>query len=301
MILLTGASGFIGKHLHNALIKKYGADNILALTSEPIPGANYVLHNNYQFEPEYFAENNYAEAIEVIIHAGAYTPKNASQANDYLKCNQNIYNTEKLLSADLPKLQKIIYLSTLDIYGKTDVVSESSPLEPVSLYGYSKLYGEKMIAAWGNEKHKKFQVLRIGHVYGPGEENYQKIIPVTMKNLINNQPIQIWGNGKEIRSFIYIKDVVEAIVNAINLDEEIGPVNLVSNNSISILELVTELIRISGNKVAVEHIAGGGTGRDLVFDNSKLRKYLLQSETSLEKGLTEEWHYMNRSDGEYIF
>jgi nucleoside-diphosphate-sugar epimerase len=297
MILLTGASGFIGTHLHHALISQYGADNVLALTSNPIDGANYLLHNNYQFEPGYFVENNYAGAIDIIIHAGAYTPKNASQANDFLKCNQNIYSTEKLLSADLPNLQKVIYLSTLDIYGKADVISESSPVEPVSLYGYSKLYGEKMIAAWANEKHKKFQVLRVGHVYGPGEENYQKIIPVTMKNLISKKNVQIWGSGKEIRSFIYIKDVVEAILNAINLSEDIGPVNLVSGNSISISELVNQLISISGSTVSVEHITSNTSGRDLLFDNSKLKEHLLHSETALSKGLTEEWHYMNRSDG----
>ncbi|MBS1520093.1 MAG: NAD-dependent epimerase/dehydratase family protein [Bacteroidetes bacterium] len=297
MILLTGASGFIGKHLHQALISQYGADNVLALTSGHIDGSNYLLHNNYQFEPGYFVENNYADAIDIIIHAGAYTPKNASQADDYLKCNENIYSTEKLLSADLPNLQKIIYLSTLDIYGKADVISESSAVEPVSLYGYSKLYGEKMIAAWANEKHKKFQILRVGHVYGPGEENYQKIIPVTIKNLINKQPIQIWGSGKEIRSFIYIKDVVEAILNAINLNEDIGPVNLVSGNSITISELVNELIKISGCTASIEHITNNVSGRDLLFDNSKLKTHLLRSETALNKGLTEEWHYMNRSDG----
>jgi len=296
MILLTGASGFIGKHLHNALISQYGADNILALTSNPINGSNYLLHNNYQFEPGYFVENNYADAIKIVIHAGAYTPKNASQANNYLKCNQNIHSTEKLLSADLPNLQKIIYLSTIDVYGKATVISELSLVEPVSFYGYSKLYGEKMIAAWASEKHRKFQILRVGHVYGPGEEDYQKIIPVTIKNLINKQPVQIWGSGNEIRSFIYVKDIVEAVLNAINLNEDVGPVNLASGNPISIAELVNELIRISGREITIEHVSANVAGRDLIFDNSKLKKWLLQSETALDKGLAEEWHYMNRSD-----
>jgi len=296
MILLTGASGFIGKHLHHALIKKNGADAVLALTSVPITGYNYLLHNNYQFEPGYFIKNNY-DAIKIIIHAGSYIPKNASQANDYLRCDQNIYSTEKLLSADLPNLQKVIYLSTVDTYGKADVISESSPIEPVSLYGYSKLYSEKMIAAWANEKRKKFQILRLGHVYGPGEESYQKIIPVTMKNLINDEPVQLWGDGKEIRSFMYVQDVVEAVLKAVNLREDIGPINLVSGNPISIAELVNKVITISGRKAAIENILTNAAGRDLVFDNSKLKKYLLQSETALDKGLAEEWHYMTRSDG----
>lgn len=297
MILFTGASGFIGKHLHRALVGQYGADNILALTSGPVRGANYLLHNNYQFRPDYFVENNYADSIRTIIHAGAYMPKNASDANDYLKCNQNVYSTEKLLSADLPNLQKVIYLSTVDVYGKAEVISESAPVDPVSLYGYSKLYGEKMISAWADEKQKKKQILRVGHVYGPGDESFQKLIPVVIKNLINNRPIQIWGDGKEIRSFIFIRDVIEVILNAINLDQDIGTVNLVSSSPINTTELVTKLFRISSRQVPVEQVPASVAGRDLVFNNSKLKKYLLQFETTLDEGLAETWYYMNRSNG----
>lgn len=293
MILLTGASGFIGKHLHAELVSQYGNDGVIALTSVPILGYNYLSHNNYDFDFDFFIENGYADLITTIIHAGAYTPKQASQANDYSKCNQNIFNTAKLLAAYLPNLQKIIYLSTLDVYGKSDMISESTLLDPVSLYGFSKLYCEKMIDSWANQHNKLYQVLRIGHVYGPGEENYQKIIPATIKKLISRQPIQIWGTGKELRAFIYIKDVVNSIMNALKLNEIVGPINLVSDNPISIVELVNRLIAISGQNINVENIAASVPSRDLIFDNSKLKKYLLPSETDLNDGLIEEWRYMS--------
>ncbi|MVN21011.1 NAD-dependent epimerase/dehydratase family protein [Mucilaginibacter arboris] len=300
MILLTGASGFIGQHLLSALIAMYGIDNVLALTSNPISGCKYLLHNNYQFERSYFSESGYANSINIIIHAGAYTPKNASQSNDWKRCNENIYNTEKLLDTDLPNLKKVIYLSTLDVYGKADLISESSLIEPISLYGFSKLYSEKLIASWANDKNKMCQILRVGHVYGPGEEVYQKIVPVTIKKIIKNEPVQIWGSGKELRAFIYIKDIIKCILNALNLNEDIGPVNLVSSNAISIADLVNKLINISGKVINIETIATTTVGRSLIFDNSKMKQYLLLSETDFDSGLAEEWHYMNQRNGKYI-
>jgi len=122
MILLTGASGFIGKHLLPALITEFGYDNIVALTSAPVKECNYLLHDNYDFSDDHFIKTKFGNSIQTIIHAGAFTPKNGKQANDCEKCNSNIFNTGKLLSATLPNLKKIIYLSTLDVYGPDKII-----------------------------------------------------------------------------------------------------------------------------------------------------------------------------------
>ena len=292
MILLTGASGFIGKHLLTALINEYGQDHIVALTSAPLTEANYMLHHDYNFAADYFIKSGYGKQIHTIIHAGAFTPKNGKQANEVKKCNNNIFTTDRLLNADLPNLEKIVYLSTVDVYGQSELISERSLIQPVSLYGESKLYIEKMITVWANANNKTHQILRVGHVYGPGEEAYQKIIPVTIKKLVQDQPIQIWGTGNEIRSFIYIKDIVNAILKAEKLDTGIGPVNLIGYQKITIAELVNKLIALSGKEASIEIIPAEVPSRDLVFDNSKMKEFLLSNETSLDEGLLEEWAYM---------
>jgi nucleoside-diphosphate-sugar epimerase len=292
MILLTGASGFIGKHLLKALIKEYGQINVLALTSRPISSSAYLLHNNYDFNEDYFIKSGVANDITSIIHAGAFIPKSTNEINNWKLCNQNILNTHKLLNSNLPNLKKVIFLSTIDIYGKDDVISEQSPIEPISLYGYSKLYGERMIAAWANSENKICQILRVGHTYGPGEDAFQKIIPATINKLVRNQPVQIWGSGNELRSFIYISDIVKAVLNSHELTANIGPVNIVASKSISISELVNKLISISGKKVVAETLANSMVSRNLVFDNAKMKKYLLTTETTMDDGLQEEWNYM---------
>jgi nucleoside-diphosphate-sugar epimerase len=294
LILLTGASGFIGKHLLPSLVKKFGKENVLALTSEPTNECRFLLHDHYKFGKDHFVNAGFAGSIHTIIHAGAFTPKEHSQANDMAACSSNIYNTERLLNAELPLLNKFIYLSTLDEYGMDAVISENSPVEPSSLYGYSKLYCEKMIAAWAHKENKILQTLRVGHVYGPGEEAYQKLIPAGFRKIIAGEPLQLWGNGDEQRAFIYIADIVQAIIQSLDLKESTGVINLVSANAISVRKLLDTLIRVSGKSVSIEKVQTHTSGRSLVFDNTKMKTLLLQSETPLEEGLLNEWQYMNQ-------
>ena len=293
MILLTGTSGFIGSVLLDKIIAKFGGTNVLALTSKPTNKCNYLLHNDYVFDSDFFIKSGY-ENIDTIIHAGAFIPKSGDQANNCYKCTSNITNTFALLKVNIPNLKKIIFLSTIDVYSMHDgVLTEETPVIPVSLYGHSKVYCERMIVSWASHNKILPQILRIGHVYGPGEEQYQKAIPVMIKKILNNESIQIFGLGEEIRSFIYIADVINAIIKSIDLDFFDGPINVVSGNQINIKDLAQLLIKISESNTNVEFVETINTKqRDLVFDNSKMKKYLLHQEIDFVFGLKREYNYM---------
>ena len=291
MILLTGASGFIGQHLLQNLIEVYGKNEIVALTSKPISNCKYILHENYSFDENLFIKNN-LESIHTIIHAGAFTPKNNAESDNIAFSNSNILNTEKLLNAKLPNLKHFIFLSTLDVYDHVEIISEKSAVKPISLYGYSKMYCEEMVKNWGSQNNKLTQILRIGHVYGPGEEAYKKLIPLTISKILDNKTIEIWGSGEEKRSFIYIKDAVKAIVNAIKIEEDFGIINITSSTSISVKELVKQIIKLTAPNHKIEYIASNHSSRDLVFDNSKMKKHLLSEFISLEEGLSNEINFM---------
>ena len=293
MILVTGCTGFIGKHLLENLIKKYGCDNVLALSSKRIECCNYLLHDNYCFHENYFIENGYS-SIDTIVHAGAFIPKNGSEANQVEKSNSNILNTYKLINSHLPNLKKVLFFSTVDIYGSSDFITESTFESPVSLYGSSKLYCEKMLNSWAEINKKEIQILRIGHVYGPGEEAYLKIIPETFRKILNNESVTIYGTGEDLRSFIYIDDVIKSALNALELKEDIGVVNVVGNQEISIKDLVLKIIDMTNHDVKVEYAGTTALPRHLKFDNSKLVKYLLKEETQLELGLKNEYEYFKK-------
>lgn len=294
MILVTGASGFIGKALVQKLAEKYGKQNIVLLTSKPNEQYAYLLHNGYSFSPDFFIKSGY-ENIHTLIHAGAFTPKSGSEANNVADSNSNISNTETLLNASLPNLKKVIFLSTIDVYPtSSEVLSESTAINPETLYGLSKYYGERMIEAWAKDNQVDYQVLRIGHVYGPGEESYNKVIPIVIKRLLNNQSLALYGEGNEFRTFIYITDVIHAILSAIELKENIGPVNIVGDKGIMIKNLLDLLLKISNKEVKLEKIAINHIPKSMLFDNTKARLLLPEDLIPIDVGLQKEWDYMKQ-------
>lgn len=294
MILITGASGFIGKHLLKFLTDKYGQKDIVALTSQPIENVQCVLHNNYRFEVDIFIKHGF-EKIETIIHAGSFIPKKSSDINNINASNMNISTTEALIGAHLPNLKKVIYLSTVDIYNSDSIITEQTTESPVSMYAHSKLYIEKMLRNWAIQEKKVVQILRIGHVYGPGEEAYAKLIPETIRKILLNQDLTIWGSGEELRSFIYIDDLVKAIVKSIDYDESLGEINLSGRQPITILNLVEKIKEIAKSTVNIEKAEFNFKGRNLEFDNSKMLKFLLDKETNLDDGLLAEYQFMKQS------
>lgn len=293
MILLTGATGFIGSSLLDALIEIFGKDQIVSFTSNPTNKCQFLLHNNYKFDNEIFVDSELSE-IDTIIHAGAFTPKSSINSNNIDQCNSNILNTARLINAHLPRLKKFIFLSTLDVYGYDNPITEESPVNPGSLYGHSKLYCEKMIYNWAFQNSIIYQILRIGHVYGPGEEKYQKLIPTVMNRIINNESVKLVGTGDDIRTFIYISDVVESIIKSFYLETSNEIINVVGEEQVSVKNLVNKIIELSNKNVLIERIETEAKSRNLVFDNSKLKKLLHEPTVTLSKGLEREWQYLNK-------
>lgn len=291
-ILLTGASGFIGSRLLKSLIKKYGVESILVLSSKNIEGVEcYTYKSPQEFDIQGKCFNN----ITHIIHAGAFIPKEPSQVNNIEASCSNIDFTKNLLSYNFESLQRIVNLSSVDVYAASlEKLSERSQINPVSLYGMSKLYCERMIKCFSEDHKVENMNLRIGHVYGPGEEEYKKVIPITIKKILDNKPLQLWGDGSDLRSFIFIDDVVNSIVKSLFSPINDSGINVVSANTVSILELLNILISFSNRSHEIQKIKSNHDARDLVFDNSLLRENILKKEKDLKLGLEIEYEYMKR-------
>lgn len=287
-IVITGTSGFIGSRLLQTARATYG-ESVTAFSSHPSEGNHIVYANRTDFSLAP-AELALVEDADVLIHAGAFTPKCGTEANQIKSCNSNIAFTEELLALPWRNLKKIIFLSTVDVYNNFDCpISEATLTVPTTLYGMSKLYCERMMSLHAAERGIAIQVLRIGHVYGPGEEQYVKVIPKAIERIIAGGDVELWGEGEELRSFIYISDVVTAILKAVELQEEPGVINVVGGNVISIRDLLEKLIAIGGRQTKIVQQEFSGTRRDLVFDNTKLKRYLLPEESDFTTGLKMEF------------
>lgn len=290
-ILVTGASGFIGSNMVSTACLALGSENVVAFSSKPTHPCPSIVYNPPDFNLRK-VDYDILSSVEVLVHLGAFIPKHALHANAIEECNSNISFTEKLLALPFKKLKKIIFISTVDVYEPAELITEATPTIPVSMYGWSKLYCERMISTFADNHNLVYQILRIGHVYGPGEEKYAKVLPNTIKNILAGEAVELWGDGSEVRSFIYIDDVVTAILKVVNQDENLGPINVVGDEPISIRELIDKVIAISGKRVVVTSREFDGIKINFIFDNAKLRKHLLPTYTDLNIGLKAEYDYM---------
>lgn len=289
-VLLTGASGFIGSKILTALLKKYGFESVLVLSSKPISKAEYVV---YKSTADFGTSHTQFDDITHIIHAGAFIPKESAQINDLELCFSNIEFTKNLLCHKFKKLELFINLSTIDVYQQcSDSLSEKSHVLPKSLYGSSKLYCEEMVKKSADHHEYKYLNLRIGHVYGPGEEKYKKALPSFIKKILANESPEIWGDGGDLRSFIFIDDVVESVLNSFELTKNNIDINIVSGQSISILELLEIVIAVSGKNIIPLIKDSNHAKNNIVFDNSLLMNSLLKKETDLQYGVALEYEYM---------
>jgi len=284
-ILLTGGSGFIGSRLLKYL-ESLSQYEIIALSSIPIPGVKTILHENYTFDKSAFFVNK-INKIDAVIHAGAFIPKTAKDANNIIFSGSNIFNTRHLLN-NLPPVNKFIFISTVDVYKPENVITEQSITEPASLYGWSKLYCEQMINRWGKENNVSAQILRVGHIYGPGEEKYQKLIPVTIRKCLADENPVIFSDGQEKRAYLHVSDCMKAIVKSIDLPENIGVINIASGESLSVYEIVSIIKNAINEKLTIEVKHNSVNVRSLTFDATKMNKYLHTPEVSFKNGIKEE-------------
>ncbi|MDY4721981.1 MAG: NAD(P)-dependent oxidoreductase [Clostridium paraputrificum] len=302
-ILVTGANGFIGKSFLNKLKgdKLFDDDNIILLSSNKIDGDICILHKNYNFKKEDFYENG-IEHVDILVHIGAFIPKNFKEKDNIEKSISNINNTMYLLN-NLPSIpKKIIFLSTIDIYGDTnEIIDENKIPQPDSQYGMSKLFCEKMLEVWCNERNVILQILRIGHIYGIGEEKYGKLIPSVMKNIISNERPVIYSDGNEKRSFLHVDDCCRLIIKSFDLNTSMGPINIVSNKARKIVEIVNDIIDISGKNIEPKILKNKVETKNLVFDNKKMESILGKEKILFYKGLKEEYEYFQERENKKLF
>ena len=294
-VLITGASGFIGRGLQafllsNNIDKQY---KIILLSSKQNDRFTTVDPLGYSFSLETFVKNG-INKIDIVIHLGAFTPKTSGDANNYYLSFSNINNTFHLIN-NLPNTPgKCVFISTIDVYHteQNKTIDEHTIAIPKSLYGWSKLYCEKMLKQWSDEKEVCLQILRLGHIYGKGEDAYQKIIPLTIKNILNNSAPKIYTNGTELRSFLNISDCSRLIWQSLFLDSYNGPVNIASSHSITVIDLVNLIIKLSGSVLKPEFVQGNCEAMDYVFNVDKMHKLLGSESVSLTDGLSEEIDYI---------
>jgi nucleoside-diphosphate-sugar epimerase len=290
-ILITGASGFIGEHFLRLINREkiFADENIVLLSSRKISGYSCILHNNYTFSKDDFIEAG-IDHVDIVFHLGSSVPKNSREYGiEYAyKYIMNIRNTIHLFE-NLPNIpQKFIFISSTDIYGfdrKDYTIDENSPLSFENMYGASKVMCEKYLEEKANSNNFVLQILRLSPIYGPGEDKvYSKIVSTFIKQIISGQQVNVFSDGSDVRSMLFVEDCCRSILEASYLNEYIGPVNIASSQSITVKMLAELVCSICGAKPNIKYGTGNTTHRN-IFDNSKMKHYFNLPETNIKDGL----------------
>lgn len=299
-ILITGASGFVGKTLLRKIASNslFSNAKIVLLTGEKIDGYTCILHKNYTFEKSDFAKAG-VDKIDVVIHLGSAVPRTRDDyriENGY-KFMTNVRNTVHLYE-NLPNIpEKFVFISSIDVYKNDgEVISEQTPLTSETLYAASKIMCEQYLTEKAKADGFVLQILRFGQIYGIGEEVYSKIVSSFVRQIENGRQIKIFGDGKEFRSQLLVDDCCDCVLKAVSFNESKGPVNLVSDQAVRIKDLVMTIYQIAGKTPDVV-FGDAPAGRSNRFDNTKMKTLFKMTETPLEEGIRAYVNYYRKEYG----
>lgn len=288
-VLFTGLTGFLGKNFLNLI--PHSDWKIYALPCDKLAAEGKLADFNYHFTSEELVQSGIKD-IDVLVHAGAFSPKTRLQMNDIDNNIQNITNTAYLLE-HLPNIpKKIIFISSISVYSQNvQKINEESETSGDSIYGLSKLFCEKIIESFCRKNRISYQILRLGVMYG-NNKGYQGLIPTFIQNILEHKPIQILNDGVTRRNFIHVKDVCAVIEQAIQQTEVCSPiVNVVGLDSISVKEIAEMLIQISGQSCEIQNVESESQMTDITFDATRLQKSFAPLKIDYVQGLKESFDF----------
>jgi len=290
---VTGGAGFIGSHITKFLVNNgfevkvidnmyRGKNENLVEIKHKIEFSNIDILNFEEIRNELKETNG-------IFHEAALTvvPESFEKEDEYRKVNVN--GTENIFKIANEFNIKVVYASSSSIYGNTKSIqiSEEHAKNPINPYGVTKLEDE-LLASKYISSGTKIIGLRYFNVYGKGQTlDYAGVIAKFLENLAIGKPPIIFGDGSQIRDFIFIKDIAKANLTAMNSSIDHGFFNIGTGNAISIKELAFLMIKLSGKSVepVYDNLPEGDIKNSLA-DISLAKKLLSwKPETNLEEGL----------------
>jgi UDP-glucose 4-epimerase len=246
--VVTGGAGFIGSHVVDALVargdKVHVLDDLSRGKRERIP-AGVELHVADVRDPDAaFA----AIQPETVFHLAAQADVRVSVERPDLDADVNVLGTVRILEAARRSGAKVVFASTGGaIYGECDgPATESAERRPLAPYGTSKLCGEEYLATW-NRLHGTGHVsLRLANVYGPRQEPHGEagVVAIFMGLLHESGTPRIYGDGSQTRDYVFVEDVVTAMLAA--AAHEGGVFNVGTGTETSVLDLYDAIQRASG-------------------------------------------------------
>jgi UDP-glucose 4-epimerase len=301
--LVTGGAGFIGSHIVEELLLGGASvrvlDNFSSGKRDNLAGFKGDLEILDGDLRDSQAVKSATRDVNMIFHLAAYVSVPQSMQDPESCFAINVAGTVTLLEAARQAgVQKVVLSSSTAVYGNPDTfpTDEEAPLRPLSPYALSKQVNEQYARLYTHTFNLPVTALRYFNVYGPRQRpdsDYAAAISIFTRRITHRQPITIYGDGKQSRDFIFVKDVVRANLMA-SQSEAAGEVfNICTGKETSLLDLLEELSEASVNQPEVKFEAprAGDIYRSEGNPNKAAAILGFRAATSLANGLkqTMEW------------
>ncbi len=303
-ILITGAAGFLGSNLCDRLLadghEVIGMDNFV--TGRPENLAH--LSGNAKFSFYRHDVSNFIFVpgkVDAVMHFASPASPNPQSPYGYFNLpiqtmKAGAMGTHNTLGVARAHKARFILASTSEIYGdptvhpqREDYPGNVDPVGPRAVYDEAKRYAEALTMAYHRYHGVDTRIVRIFNTYGPRMDLEDgRALPNFLKQALLGQPLTVYGDGGQTRSFCYVDDLVEGIVRLLNSDEHM-PVNIGNPVEMSILQFAETINRVTGNPAGVAFKPGERSARDPQRrrpDITRARTLLgWEPEYNLEQGL----------------
>lgn len=301
-LVITGGAGFVGANLVAEL--STSRDDEITVVDNEISGdrrklAAFPVHFVHGDVRDTSLLHEVLEGQDALIHLAADTRAVDSVANPAFNFDNNVVATFHLLDVARAKgVKQIVNASTGGaILGDvTPPVHEDLPARPLAPYGASKLAAEGYLHAFGAAYGLQTCSLRFSNVYGPRSEHKESVVAQFLKQLMTGQPLTVYGDGSQIRDYLYVMDLVRGIHRALAMGVQ-GVYQLGSGRPTTILQLIEVIRRVTGFDVSVRYRDfRAGEVYATYCDVRKARRDLgFEPATPLERGVAETWAWFRQT------
>jgi dTDP-glucose 4,6-dehydratase len=308
--LITGGAGFIGSHLSDRLIAD--GHSVIAMDNLITGSTRNIQHlagrDDFQFVKHNVSNYIYLEGpLDCVLHLASPASPSQTAATSYLQLpiqtlKVGALGTHNALGLAKAKGARFLLASTSEIYGdplehpqKETYWGHVDPVGPRSVYDEAKRFAEAITMAYHRTHQVDTRIVRIFNTFGPRMQlDDGRVVPNFVGQAIRHEPLTVYGDGQQTRSFCYVTDLVDGLVRLLMSDEH-DPVNIGNPREVTILEFAQVINRLTNNPAGVVMVPGGRTAGDPERrrpDITKARRVLgWEPVTSLEDGLARTIEY----------